>query len=145
MLLGPYYQIGAGIEQASANAALAAFYLNPADYKVSSVVSRTVKLVIQATVITNAVAPAQTLTVGLYPVSAAAGAEKINSITKGTVVAGSTAVFMTPAKETLTEVSSSAFECPTAGFYCLAAALSAPIAASKAAVAIRAELQMLQV
>ena len=135
---------GTGILASNALAGLAAFYLNPADYKESAVNARTVKLIVQATCTTNAVAPAVTFTVGLYPVSAAAGAENVVSVTLGTVTSGSTAAFATPAKETLTEVASSEFVCPTAGFYALAVVCSGS-ATAKASAAIRANLQMLQV
>ena len=135
---------GAGVEHLSATAGLAAFYITPADYEETPVNKRTVKLTVQATVATNAVAPAITFTIGLYPVSAAAGAENAVTVTLGSVIAGSTAAVTTPAKETLTEAASTAFTCPTAGFYALAV-LTSGSAAAKASAAIRASLQMTQV
>ena len=135
---------GAGVEHTAATAGLSAFYLNPADYEESSVNKRTVKLVLQATCLTNAVAPAITFTIGLYPVSAAGGAEAAVLITLGAVVTGSTAAFATPAKETLIEAASSAFVCPSAGLYALGVVVSGS-AAAKSSAAIRAALQMAQV
>lgn len=135
---------GTGVLAAGATAGLAVFYLNPVDYTESPVNVRTVKLIVQASVLTNAVAPAITFTVGLYPVSAAAGAENVVSVTLGGVIAGSTAAFATPGKETLTEAASTAFVCPTAGFYALAVVTSGS-AAAKASAAIRANLQMTQI
>lgn len=144
------YLLGAGtsgvgvVAATGATAGLAAFYLNPADYEESSVNKRTVKLNVQATAITNAVAPAITFTVGLYPVSAAAGAEADVSLTLGTVTSGSTAAFATPAKETLTQAGSGLFTCPSAGFYVLGVVVSGS-ATAKSSTAIRANLQMSQV
>lgn len=135
---------GVGVAAAGATAGLAAFYLNPADYEESSVNKRTVKLNVQATAITNAVAPAITFTVGLYPVSAAAGAEAVVSLTLGIVTSGSTAAFATPAKETLTQAGSGLFTCPSAGFYALCVVVSGS-ATAKSSTAIRANLQMSQV
>jgi hypothetical protein len=135
---------GAGVEHTGATAGLSAFYLNPADYEESSVNKRTVELEVLATVIVNAVAPAVTYTVGLYPVSGAAGAEAAVSLTLGSVVSGSTCAFTTPGKETLTKVASGLFTCPTAGFYVLAV-LSSGSAAAKSSAAIRANLQMAQI
>lgn len=135
---------GAGVEHGGATAGLGAFYLNPADFEESSVNKRTVKLNLQATVITNAVAPGVTLTVGLYPVIASAGAEAAVSLTLGSVTSGSTAAFATPAKETLTQSASGLFVCPSAGFYVLGVVTSGS-AAAKSSVAVRAAVQMSQV
>jgi hypothetical protein len=133
-----------GVEHTAAGAGLSAFYLNPADYEESSVNKRTVKLTLQATCVTNAVAPAVTFTVGLYPVSSSAGAEKKVEVGLGTVISGSTAVFASPGKETQTEAASSSFTCPTAGLYALAVVVSGS-AAPKSAAAVRAALQMSQI
>jgi hypothetical protein len=135
---------GAGVEHTGATAGLSALYLNPADYEESAVNKRTVKLNVQATVVTNAVAPGVTFTVGLYPVSAAAGGEAAVSLTLGSVVSGSTAAFTTPAKETLTEAGSGLFVCPSAGFFALAVVTSGS-ATTKSSVAIRASLQLSQI
>jgi hypothetical protein len=135
---------GVGVEHTSATAGLAAFYLNPADYEESTVNKRTVKLNVQAAAITNAVAPGITFTVGLYPVSASAGAETVVSLTLGSVISGSTVAFTTPAKETLSEAGSGLFVCPSAGFFALAAVVSGG-AAAKSSTAIRASLQMSQI
>jgi hypothetical protein len=135
---------GAGVEHTSATAGLAAFYLNPADYEESAVNKRTVKLNIQGTLITNATAPGITFTIGLYPVSAPAGAEAVVSVTLGSVVAGSTVAFATPAKETASEANSGLFACPSAGFYAIGVVASGS-ATAKASAAIRANLQMAQI
>jgi hypothetical protein len=141
------YLLGAGspnVIHTAELAGLAAFYLNPADYKESAVNERTVKLNLQATCVTNAVAPAVTFTVGLYPVSGSAGAEKKVELTLGSVVSGSTAAFTTPAKEVQVEQASGLFTCPSAGLYAVAVVVSGS-AAAKSAVAVRANLQMSQV
>jgi hypothetical protein len=135
---------GAGVAATGATAALSAFYLNPADYEESSVNKRTVKLNVQATFLTNAVAPAVSFTVGLYPVTGVAGAENAVSVTLGSVVSGSTAVATTPPKELGQEFSSGLFTCPTAGFYALAVLVSGT-AAAKSSTAVRANLQMAQI
>jgi hypothetical protein len=135
---------GVGVEHGGATAGLAAFYLTPTDYEESPVNKRTVKLNVQASVITNATAPTITFTVGLYPVSAAAGGETAVTLTLGSVVTGSTAVFTSPGKETLTEAASGLFACPSAGFYALGVVTSGG-AAAKSSAAIRALLQVSQV
>jgi hypothetical protein len=136
---------GAGVIASAATAGLSPFYLAPLDYEGSAVNKRTVKLDVQATVITNAVAPGITFTVGLYPVTAAAaGGEATVSVTLGSVIAGSTVAFATPAKEVLAEAVSSAFVCPAAGYYALCVVASGS-AAAKSSAAIRASLQMAQI
>lgn len=135
---------GAGIAASNAAAGLAVFYLNPVDYEESSVNKRTVKLIVQGTCLINAVAPTVNYTIGLYPVSAAGGAENVVSITLGTVVSGSTCAFNAEAKETLTQVSSTAFVCPSAGMYALAVVVSGAVAA-KSSAALRGTLQLQQI
>ncbi len=135
---------GVGVASSGATAGLAAFYLNPADYEESAVNKRTVKLNMQATAIANAVAPGITFTVGLYPVSASAGAEAVVSLTLGSVISGSTAAFTTPAKETLSEVASGLFVCPSAGFFAMAVVASGS-ATAKSSTVIRASLQLSQI
>lgn len=145
---GPYLlgggSTGAGVAAAGATAGLSVFYLDPADFKESEVNERLVKYKLLSTLLTNATAPTITFTVGLYPVTAAAGSEQVVSITLGSVVAGSTCVFTTPAHESLTVVRSTVFTAPSAGFFALACAVSGS-AAAKSSAAIRATLQMSQI
>jgi hypothetical protein len=141
-LLGPGFT-GSGVAAAGESAGLSCFYLNPADYEQSSINKRTVKYRVLGFLATNAVAPAITFTVGLYPVSAVAGAEKVVSVTLGTVVSGSTVAFASPAKETLGQAYSTVITAPAAGYYALGVAVSGS-AAAKSSVAVRAILQMHQ-
>lgn len=125
---------GAG-STGGAVAALAGFYLNPADYRTTSS-----RLRIRASTITNAVAPAATFTCGLYPIATSAGGAAVVSVTLGTVVAGSTAAIVTPAATSQVHVDSAEFACPPAGFYLLAVVIDVAMTASSA-IAVRANLQ----
>lgn len=113
---------------ATASSGAAALYLDPADFAAGS---RAVKYRVKATVITNAVAPANTTTVGLYPVATWGGASGaapfVNTV--GAVVAGSTAAVATPALSTRTEADSGDFAAPAAGYYVLGFASSGSLAA----------------
>ncbi len=72
----------------------AILHLDDADYIVQG---RAPKLRLRGTILTNPTPPGGTLTVGLYPVASVAGANNAQSITLGTVVAGSQAAFTAPA------------------------------------------------
>jgi hypothetical protein len=98
------------------NRGAAVFYLDPADYTAAS---RTTKYRVRATLLVNATAPACNFTVGLYPVSAVAGAATELNLTLGTVTAGSTVTFTTPSASTLNQGNSGDFTAPTAGYYAL--------------------------
>lgn len=119
----------------------AVLYINPADYTIGSLTN---KYRIRASCLTNNVAPAQTLTVGLYPVTASAGASGTVSVTLDTVVAGSTIAFTTPAANTLSQNVTADFTAPAAGYYAIAVALTGATAASSN-VAVGATLQFRQV
>lgn len=75
---------------------------------------------------TGNTAPAQTLTVGLYPVTAVAG----GSYTIGSVVSGSTVAFTTTAANTIVRSISGAVTIATAGLYAVGVASSGSTAAS---------------
>lgn len=80
-----------------------------ADYAVSGL---TTKLFLRASILTTSTAPAQTYTVGLYPVTI-----NTSTITLGTVVSGSTVAFTTPNASAVTSGSSGDFTFPSDGPY----------------------------
>lgn len=135
---------GAGEPASGAKAALAAFYLDPADYLASAVNTRTTKYNVKALCLVNAVAPTVTYTVGLYPITKSEGAENSNSLTLGAVTAGSAVAFATPAKESLNQSASGSFTAPAAGYFALAVVVSGA-AAAKSSVTIRANVALQQV
>lgn len=125
--------INTPVGSATAVAHTGAIYLDPADYSATTgSTTRTTKLSLRAHCFTNAVAPATTFTVGLYPITAFAGASgAVSSInTVGTVVGSSTVTFTTPGASNSFTATSSDFTAPTAGFYCLAFTNAAIVAAS---------------
>lgn len=134
------YVIGGG---ATTETGVGAFYINPADWEQSAVNLRTVKMRLSCSCLINGTAPGTTITVGLYPVSASTGSASEVKATLGTVVAESTAVFTTPAHETLNHVASNEFLCPAEGFYAMAYSLAAS-ATSNCTLVVRATLQMRQ-
>lgn len=131
-----------GVITGSANAAgRAAFALAPT---LHAVTGRTTKLYISAVVLTNATAPAVTITAGLYPLSAPAGTSGNVTVTVGTVVTGSTVAFATPAAQSVVTGNSGDFDIPAAGAYALGFALSGSSAAGSDFV-LRTQLYMRQV
>lgn len=106
-------------------------HLAAADYTLSG---KTTKLRVRATVATVAVAPAVTITVGLYPLTVAAG-----TVTPGTVVSGSTAAVATPGTNAYTTVDSGDFNIPADGPYGLCVIVDGTPSAS---LGIGAELQL---
>lgn len=116
--------------------ALAVVYLDPADIAVSGL---TTQYEVEAVLLTNATAPAINFTFGLYPVSAVAGGANANTITIGTVQAGSTVLFSAQALSTRGQASSGVFSAPVAGFYAVGVTLSGSMAAN-AQVAMTARL-----
>lgn len=92
------------------------FDLDPADYAETG---HTTKMRIRWHLIGNGVATAQSFTPGLYPITGytSPGAGLFAGVTFGTVVAGSTAVFTTPAASADLTTLSSEFNAPSAGKY----------------------------
>jgi hypothetical protein len=132
---------GTGLAITAAGAGLAVAYLDPG---LATANTRTNYYNISASALVNATAPTVTFTVGLYPVSAVAGAAATLSVTLGTVVAGSTVAFASPALDTLSHATSGDFTAPAAGFYALAVVVSGSAAASSS-VAIAARVMNRQV
>lgn len=105
----------------AANSAFGAFYLDPADYAISGY---TTKLRLRSWVLTDSVAPAVNLTVGLYPVTAFGGGSNVLPLisTIGAAIASST--YTTPGASTQTKTDAADVTFPTAGWYCFAYAPS---------------------
>jgi hypothetical protein len=114
---------------ATSDSARAAFYIDPADHAVAG---RTAKMRIASHLITNAVAPANTLTIGLYPVLTFGGSSgnPPNIATVDTPVAGSTVAYITQAASTAEYQASSDFNIPSAGWYAIGFVVSANAAAN---------------
>lgn len=79
--------------------------------------------------LTNATAPGNTLTAGLYPYTVA-GAAGILNVTMGTVVAGSQTAVASPAASSITQGVGNAFTAPAAGAYILGVVRSGTAAAN---------------
>ncbi len=111
---------GTNVVVNTAAAATAAYLieLDPTDFNANT---RTTKLRIKASLVTNAVAPAQNFTVGLYPIATYGGASSAEPTVAsvGTVVAGSTVTFTTPGAGARTPQTGTDFNCPAAGAYIL--------------------------
>lgn len=121
-----------------------AFYLNPADYAVSG---RSTVLRITHAMTVNSVAPAITMTAGLYPIATYTGtSNEVTVATLGSVVSGSTAAIATPAAgpASVTPVLSSDFAFPSAGYYLFGVVASGAQAANSH-VGIHLSLQVRQV
>jgi hypothetical protein len=120
---GSYYFAGQGLVKsaASSGGVVSALYFDDADYTMSG---KTQKLRVRAQAYTNATAPAITLTVGLYPISSVAGGAAVLVVTLGTVTAGSTVAFASPAASTKSQGNSGDFTIPADGHYVLGVALS---------------------
>ncbi len=140
-LLGENLGSGGGRTASSSEGGIVAIHLDPADYAAGA---RVVKGRIRASALVNATAPAANYTVGLYPVTAAAGAAGVVSVTLGTLVAGTTVALTGLAAGSLNQVGSGDFNLPAAGWYALGVVTSAASAAGSS-VAVRAALQLRQV
>lgn len=92
-------------------------YFAAADSTVSGL---TQKLRIRAQHATGVTAPAVTLTLGLYPVTAVSA----GNFTIGAVTAGSTVAFASTAANTLAQGNSGDFTIPSDGYYCVGVATS---------------------
>lgn len=92
------------------------------------------KMRLLASYATNATAPGNTMTWGLYPVGTPIGGVGIVNPVLGTVVSGSTAAFVTPSLSTKSSawVNSGDFTVPAAGLYSLGVVASATMAANSA-------------
>jgi hypothetical protein len=119
------------------------FYLEPSDYTAGT---RTTRYRLRAQCIVNGAAPTTNIVPGLYPVTSfGGGAGSTPTISAlGTVIAGSTITFTTPALSTNTVSTSTEFTAPAAGAYAFALAIGGGFAASSQ-VQINVQLQMRQV
>lgn len=99
-------------------AANSAIYLDPDDWVGAS---RLLKYRLRATAITNAVAPTASYALSLNPVATWGGVSGTGATiaTIGSIVAGSTLTFTTPAASGPTAVQVAEFDPPVAGFYTL--------------------------
>lgn len=90
--------------------------IEPGDHAVSG---RTAKMRLATTLLTNAVAPANTLTIALYPVLTFGGASGAapTVATLGAAVTGSTGTFVTPAASASIYQATDDFDVPGAGWY----------------------------
>lgn len=101
-------------------------YLDPADFAVAGM---TTKYRLRASVLSNATGAGVNLTFGLYPITACAGAANAVTMTAGTVQAGSTVLFTTPAASTPVQGNSGDFTAPAAGWYAIGVVISGTTAA----------------
>jgi hypothetical protein len=146
---GTYYLFGGPVSSANSvvvgagGLAAFAFHLDPADVTASL---RTNKLRLKVSCIVNAVAPATTLTVGLYPASTFGGGSgaqpTIASV--GAVLAGSTVAFASPGASSVANQNSGDFNFPAAGHFVLMVAATGAMAANSQ-VQFMTQLQMRQV
>lgn len=127
----------------AARAGTESFYFDPADYTANT---RTNKLRIRGVCLTNAVAPAMTMTLGLYPVATWGGSSGnfVTPATLGTVTSGSTVAFASPAVSTQTVSLSGDFTMPSAGHYVVAVSIPGTVPTS-CYVNLQVQLQMRQV
>lgn len=114
------------------------FYIDPADYAVTG---KTTKYRVRAVALVNNAGANTSFHIGLYPVSAPAGASSTLSVTLGTVTAGSVVDFTTPLQNTITDANSGDFTAPAAGLYALAVVVDGAMAAASS-VELRAFLQV---
>lgn len=127
------------IEGSGAGAApVVLVYLDDADYTISG---RTPKLRVRAQFLTNATAPTNTVTFGLFPLSSVAGGSDVLVPTLGTVVSGSTVAFAAQGASTVGQGNSGDFSFPSDGTYALGVTSSGATAVN-AAVAMNAQLQV---
>jgi len=124
---------GSNVAQVSGTGTLYAqslFHIDSADY--ASTNGSAIVLRVKAMLLANDVAPTGNFTFGLYPVTrpATSGGAGLNIYTLGTVVAGSTCLFTTPAADSMTTVTSSSFSLPANGFYALGFESTATVATS---------------
>lgn len=109
------------------------FYLAASEYAVAGMTTR---LRVRGTLMVNSFAPVSTYTIGLYPLSAAAGANDQSQYTAGTVVSGSTAVIAAPPATTTTTAVSSEFSFPANGLYALGFTVTGGVGPSSGAMLV---------
>jgi hypothetical protein len=110
---------GQGVGPIGTQASDTAFYLDPADWAASG---RTVRYVLRASLLTNAVAPTSTYSFGLFPVATWGGASGTTPTvaTINAVVAGSaTANVVAPPVTSMNGPNLAEFDAPAAGWYVL--------------------------
>lgn len=107
-----------------------------ADYEVAG---KTQKLRLRAQVAANATKPTIKFTFGLYPITVAGEADKLN-LTMGTVVSGSTVEINEPAASTLTSGTGSDFTIPSDGAFVLGVVSSGTLTNNNASI-VSAQLQ----
>jgi hypothetical protein len=118
---------------------LRVIYLDPADYTVGSL---TTKLRLRMNVLTNATAPTNSYTMGLYPISASGGG--INAVTPTFgAVTFQTSTITTPALSTTTTAVSSDTTIPvSAGYYAVGLVTSTATSAANSRVLVNYKLQV---
>jgi hypothetical protein len=118
------------------------FYFDPADWTANTRVN---KLRLRAQLLTNTVAPATNVTVGLYPIATYGGTSgnQPTIASLGAVVASSTVTFATPGASSQNQGNSGDFTAPTAGFYVLAFATN-NVSAVNSVYSVTVELQRRQ-
>lgn len=118
------------------NAHWAVFYLDPADLLANT---RTSKLRLRASMITNANAPAINYVFGMYQATTGGATPTLSA-----VLTGSTVAMNAPAATSLIQGNSGAFNAPSAGFFVLGFTTSAAVPAGSGQ-AIGITLQVAQV
>jgi hypothetical protein len=116
---GDYYFANDGtvaIETADHSLAGLFIYIAAADFAITG---RTTRLRVRGSAYVNAVAPARTITLGLYPITSVAGGNDLFQATLGTVVSGSTVAFASPSANSTNVNTSGDFTIPADGHYAL--------------------------
>lgn len=125
-LSGTYVGQPNGVIAAASGGTPEMMYLDPASYTSSGF---TAKLNLQVACAVGDTAPANTMTFGLYPISAIT--TNTPTVTLGTVTSGSTCAITTPSANSLgSPVNSGDFTFPTAGWYIIGVAADAAFAAT---------------
>lgn len=128
---GTYLPYGGGhVILGGANSSAGMFYLDPADYASGT---RTAKIRVRGTAVTNTVAPVANFTIGLYPISTFGGGSNLWPTITALGTATVTVAFnggSNLAASTAYHAESTATTCPAAGYYVLAIVNSATTAAN---------------
>lgn len=120
-------------------AGLSGWSFDPADFAIAG---KTTKMRLRVHAGVDDVAPANTLTVGLYEITGLTGGGSAAVPTLSAVIANSTVAITTPAANSNTHSVSSEFTPPTAGKYVIGAAASGAAAANSAVViAVTVQIQ----
>jgi hypothetical protein len=114
------------------------FHITPADYVVAG---KTAFYRLKATVGTNTVAPARTVTFGLYPVTFAGTGGNL-AVTLGSVVSSSTAAIASPPASSATTLASSDFTIGSTGPYAFGVVLAGGSIAANSAISFSVQLDM---